>query len=129
MWKSYPELRVEASDDGSLRNLGWDYAARAGKGEWYELPEFERTDWVFQYVPGGPGWVPRALTREQCKAAMREDFMNGFYLRSWQVEDRHGIPMWRGFMFGLSTGRVLRMYEYEYAAGEEPAGSPAKEDK
>ncbi|MGW3274942.1 hypothetical protein ACWDFH_26230 [Streptomyces kronopolitis] len=122
VWKSYPDLRVEANDDGSLRYMGWDFAARSGTGEWYELPEFERTDWVFQYVRRGLGWGPRALTRERCNAVMREDHENGFYLCSWQVEDRQGKPMWIGFMFGVSTGRVLRMYEYEYSPGEKSAG-------
>ncbi|MFC4498476.1 MULTISPECIES: hypothetical protein [Streptomyces] len=121
VWKSYPDLKVEATEDGSLRYMGWDYAARAGKGEWYELTEFERTEWVFQYLPRGFGWGPRALTREQCNKAMREDRENGFYLTEWQVEDLDGNPMWIGFMNGFSTGRVLRMYEYVYSPGETPA--------
>lgn len=122
VWKSYPDLQVGTKHDGSLRYMGWDAGAQAGKGEWYELPEFERTDWVFQYRPRFLGWGPRALTRAQCNAAMRDDYENGFYLRSWQVEDRDMKPMWIGFMFGASTGRVLRMYEYIYSTGETPAG-------
>ncbi|MEV8601854.1 hypothetical protein AB0465_18470 [Streptomyces griseoviridis] len=124
VWKSFPDLHVEANEDGSLRYMGWDYGARSGKGEWYELPEFERTEWVFHFLAYGYRKTARALTREQCNRAMREDRENGFYLTSWQVNDRDGNAMWIGFMNGISTGRVIRVYEYVYSPGEKPTDIP-----
>ncbi|MFF8283299.1 hypothetical protein ACF06W_11320 [Streptomyces albus] len=120
VWKSFPNLLVESTAEGPCRYMGWDPAARAGKGEWYELPEFVRTEWVFQYVPSALGWQPRALTREQCNKALREDRALGFFLRSWRVRDREGKPIWVGFMYGVNTGRLLRIYEYVYSASETP---------
>ncbi len=119
VWKSYPELRVETGDDGSLRYMGWDGTARSGRGEWYELPEFVRTDWVFQYLPHGRG--VRARTREQSNADMRRGYRAGFHLCSWQVENCDGKPMWIGSMMD-SSGYVMQVYECEYSPGEEMPG-------
>ncbi|MEU7318361.1 hypothetical protein [Streptomyces sp. NPDC007083] len=121
VWRSYPELCVEMRGDGSPRYMGWDPSAWSGKGEWYELPEFQRTDWVFQYLPRGFGWGPRALTRDQFTKALREDHENGFVQYSWRLEDRKGHPYWVCFMVGITAGRVLRIYEYVYSSDEAEA--------